>query len=625
MRHLVGVPLLLWIVVGPRSGCLTMQDLRSTSGRMKALPFRSRDPIDVERSLLSPNQRHPKSSSYQFVMGTDESGTGCIAGPIIVVSACLLQLQNYTPLAGVMDSKSLSAAECYAIYRHVRDHPDLYAYTTSYVACTDMNESTTGVSRLIWLAMAHTMETLIDKALWHRITPSETVDVASASTKRPVPIYSIVDGHRAPSDFCTKYAFPCRPYKHGDAMIYTVALASCIARHLHEDHMEILSKVYPLYLFQVHGGYPTAEHVLAIHQYGILDEVHRTSCAPIQKLLHNSRVDNPLTGKVPIGSSLNMLESSIPSILVDDSTRRAAATSIHRTTQRISPSVSGNLAYTSTKYVFSRKAFGTSLLYRSALLLLSSALPGQAMYLDRATGISFPDVGEIAAAVPRDWSMVENPLDNAQQLARLDATEDRLFYSQPRFVEHIDPPAVERLTQYIDGLLQEANARSCLDLCASWTSHISRAPSSLQRVVGLGMNDEELKANRVLTEYVVQDLNQNPRLPFADKSFDVVLCQLSIDYLIQPLQVCQEIGRVLTEGGRVYLFYSNRSFLSKAVALWTGQDDVDHTFSVACYLYFCQSPPIFTNICATDLSRRDRKGQVIGDPLYVVSAMKASW
>jgi ribonuclease HII/SAM-dependent methyltransferase len=593
------------------------QHRRRDAGRRKALPLRSRDPIDVERSILSPihnkKMKHPvSSSSYQFVLGTDESGTGCIAGPIVVVSACILQrpMSDYIPFPGVMDSKARSAADCYAIYSHVRNHPENYAYATAYIASTDLNESA-GVPRLNGQAMVNTMETLIEQSLLHRITPSETV--VSSSTKLPVPIYGIVDGHCAPSNCSTKYAFPCRPYKHGDAMIYTVALASCIARHLHEDYMSSLSKLYPPYQFQVHGGYPTAEHLQAIHQYGILKDVHRTSCAPIQKLLHNRPANNHSTDVV--------LFTSNPSVAVDDaSTRRAATGSIHKTTQMMMTSDERHIAPTATMHVFNRRAFGKAWMSASSLLL-SSARPSQAMYLDRATGISFPEVGEMEAAVPRDWSRVENPFDDAQQFARLDASEDQVFYAQPRFVEHIDASAVKRLTQYIDTLLQQGEVQSCLDLCASWTSHISRVPPTLQRVVGLGMNVEELKANPVLTEYLVQDLNRNPRLPFPDAAFDIVLCQLSIDYLVQPLKVCQEMGRVLTEGGRVYLFYSNRSFLTKAVALWTGQDDVDHTFSLASYLHFCQSP-LFNQIRASDLCRRDRKGQVIGDPLYVVSALK---
>lgn len=59
-----------------------------------------------------------------------------------------------------------------------------------------------------------------------------------------------------------------------------------------------------------------------------------------------------------------------------------------------------------------------------------------------------------------------------------------------------------------------------------------------------------------LTEWTVLDLNadRNVKLPYEDKSFDVVMCQLSIDYLIHPLEVMKEASRVLKVGACVISF-----------------------------------------------------------------------
>ena len=123
-------------------------------------------------------------------------------------------------------------------------------------------------------------------------------------------------------------------------------------------------------------------------------------------------------------------------------------------------------------------------------------------------------------------------------------------------------------------------------------------------------------------------------MPYNDNSFDCVLCQLSIDYLTRPLQVCREVLRVLEPGGKVHILFSNRLFLSKAVALWTGADDVDHAFTVASYLHFCSDGTAendrrsttggsrFGSVQAKDLSGRGRDGRIRGDPLYVVTAIK---
>jgi ubiquinone/menaquinone biosynthesis C-methylase UbiE len=51
------------------------------------------------------------------------------------------------------------------------------------------------------------------------------------------------------------------------------------------------------------------------------------------------------------------------------------------------------------------------------------------------------------------------------------------------------------------------------------------------------MNEEELKANKQASEYVVHDLNLEPDLPFPDNSFDVITNAVSVDYLNKPLEV----------------------------------------------------------------------------------------
>lgn len=260
--------------------------------------------------------------------------------------------------------------------------------------------------------------------------------------------------------------------------------------------------------------------------------------------------------------------------------------------------------------------------------LLRPPLAARATTRDAKTGIRLPDFGEIEASIPVDWSDVENPVtssDPSLLFARLDGQPDSVFYKEPRFVEHVDENAVRLLTDYISKTAVRPGDRAILDLCASWTSHIDPdVARKLSRVSGLGMNAQELERNSALTDWTVQDLNENPRLArYQDGSFDVVLCQLSIDYLTKPLEVLQEVGRVLTPGGRVHIFFSNRLFLSKAVGMWTGGDDIDHAYYVGCYLHFCNGG--FKGVAARDLSTRrgGRDNRVIGDPLFVVTAVKS--
>lgn len=247
---------------------------------------------------------------------------------------------------------------------------------------------------------------------------------------------------------------------------------------------------------------------------------------------------------------------------------------------------------------------------------------------DLKTGILLPSVGEIESAIPQTWDEDDNPftsLSDNVYFSRLDASDDKIFYSEPRFVEHVDQQAVDSITSYVTNkLLQPGD--SVLDLCSSWTSHIMPGKLELSRVAGLGMNAKELEANKALTEWTVQDLNKNKyvQLPYENNSFDVVMCQLSIDYLIHPLEVMKEVSRVLKPGGKVAILISNRLFLTKAVGLWTGSDDIEHVYTVGSYLHYCGGG--FTDIKAEDLSTRKKNGKermIVGDPLYVITATKS--
>jgi hypothetical protein len=156
---------------------------------------------------------------------------------------------------------------------------------------------------------------------------------------------------------------------------------------------------------------------------------------------------------------------------------------------------------------------------------------------------------------PDEWPYSE------QDFARMDESNDAVFYDSPRLVYHIDDAAVAALTRYYSENL--VNGEDVLDICSSWVSHYPKEFKG-GKVVGLGMNEYELSQNRQLTDYVVKDLNDAPFLPFEDASFDKVTCVVSVDYLNKPLEIFKEIGRVLRPGGECIISMSNRCFPTKA-------------------------------------------------------------
>ncbi|MGO9568731.1 MAG: methyltransferase domain-containing protein [Desulfomonilaceae bacterium] len=154
---------------------------------------------------------------------------------------------------------------------------------------------------------------------------------------------------------------------------------------------------------------------------------------------------------------------------------------------------------------------------------------------------------------------------SSHDLDRDDETPDGDFYRNPRFVDHLDSCALEAV-EHIYGRLIPAGA-TILDLMAGPDSHLGKV-SDPNMVVGLGLNKTELEANPVLSEHVFHDINGDPRLPFPDNRFDIVVNTVSVDYLIQPLEVFGEVSRVLKPNGLFIVVFSNRMFPPKAVSIW---------------------------------------------------------
>ena len=148
---------------------------------------------------------------------------------------------------------------------------------------------------------------------------------------------------------------------------------------------------------------------------------------------------------------------------------------------------------------------------------------------------------------------------------KADTALDALFYAQPRFVAHIDDGARRAVTALYRTVLPENGV--ILDLMSSWISHLPEE-TVFERVIGHGMNEEELAANPRLDAYFVQDLNQDPSIKLADGCLDAVCLCVSVQYLQRPVAVFRELARCLRPGAPLVITFSNRCFPTKAVAIW---------------------------------------------------------
>ena len=197
-----------------------------------------------------------------------------------------------------------------------------------------------------------------------------------------------------------------------------------------------------------------------------------------------------------------------------------------------------------------------------------------------------------------------------EHLRRVDETDDAVFYSQPRIVKHIDEPACIALTEYFRKMLPQNG--EILDLMSSCVSHLPE-DTGYKNVVGLGMNQIELEANSRLSSYLIHNLALSPKLPFADNLFDACTVTVSVQYIVHPISVFQEIGRVLRPNSPCIVSFSNRCFPTKAVSIWHQLSDMGHAQLVAHYF---NGSGVFSPPEAADIS--PNRGKT--DPLIVVSA-----
>ncbi len=164
---------------------------------------------------------------------------------------------------------------------------------------------------------------------------------------------------------------------------------------------------------------------------------------------------------------------------------------------------------------------------------------------------------------------------------KADPSPDDAFYGTPRFVTHIDEAAIAAVTAIYREVLPAGG--DILDLMSSWVSHLP-PESAYRSVTGHGMNAAELAANPRLTAHVVQDLNVDPALPFADHAFDGAALCVSVQYLQRPVEVFGDVRRVLRPGAPFVVSFSNRCFPSKAVAIWRALDGSDQQRLVTAYM-----------------------------------------
>ena len=185
-----------------------------------------------------------------LVAGVDEAGRGPLAGPLAVAAGIL---DPARPIAGLDDSKKLSAARREALYPLIIERALAYCVVLIEPAEIDrlniFQATMAGMSRAVaGLAIA------ADEAL--------------------------IDGNQMPKNL----SCPGRAIVGGDALEPAISAASILAKVSRDRLMLALDSAHPGYGFAVHKGYPTPAHLAALQRLGPCAQ-HRRSFAPVRNLL----------------------------------------------------------------------------------------------------------------------------------------------------------------------------------------------------------------------------------------------------------------------------------------------------------------------------------------------------
>jgi SAM-dependent methyltransferase len=204
-------------------------------------------------------------------------------------------------------------------------------------------------------------------------------------------------------------------------------------------------------------------------------------------------------------------------------------------------------------------------------------------------------------------------LPKADLFRRIDESDDESFYRYPRLLVHIDDGAIAKVGEIYADLLPEGG--TILDLMSSWRSHL---PDRIRpaEVVGLGLNRVEMEDNPALGEVVVHNVNVNPRMPFANESFDGAVMTVSVQYVTRPIELFADVGRVLRPRAPFIVTFSNRMFPTKAVALWHGSNNDQRVTVVT--RYFAESRA-FEKITMLD---RSAPADPPSDPIWAIAGFK---
>jgi ribonuclease HII len=203
--------------------------------RSKSLPDN-----ELELSLLE--------QGFNSVIGIDEVGRGCWAGPVYV-GAYIYNLDT-SLISNVNDSKLVSPKLREELYSHLADS---YSYCLEIGSIEDINQ----------YGIGNTITRLIERMI-EKFKNNQT--------------YFLIDGY-----FKRNFGDNSRQIIKGDTKHYSIAAASILAKVARDHHLVELAKQFPRWGFDQHKGYGTAKHIAALNEHGV-SPIHRINYKPVAEI-----------------------------------------------------------------------------------------------------------------------------------------------------------------------------------------------------------------------------------------------------------------------------------------------------------------------------------------------------
>lgn len=187
---------------------------------------------------------------YTLIAGVDEVGRGPLIGAVVTAAVILDPVK---PISGLNDSKKLSEKKRLLLVEEIK------------------------AKALSWSLGRAEVEEIDSLNILHATMLAMERAVAGLHIR---PEWVLIDGNRVPEGLKGRAGAVVK----GDSLVPEISAASILAKVARDAEMTALHQEYPQYNFAGHKGYPTAEHLAAIKQFGILAQ-HRRSFRPVRELL----------------------------------------------------------------------------------------------------------------------------------------------------------------------------------------------------------------------------------------------------------------------------------------------------------------------------------------------------